>query len=228
MSNAKSLRLGLTPLSVAFLTSAKISQQLEFQLCIRIILARCTFDIIATTKIRWLIIISPNPYSLLPAFLGVLKSLAASSSLLRMLTEPGAKPFLEVYWTHLSNCGAISPYVHCQKHETPPPPTAFLGIFFLILERDHLEGLLYDLLWFLKPQEVCSVENKGVNIRNYVDLSGIYPIRNIAYVFWAILVNPPSLWVLDSNWSLTMNFKAFREIEGWLWVRQSFIVILRW
>ena len=57
---------------------------------------------------------------------------------------------------------------------------------------------------------------------NYVDLSGIYPIQIIAYVFLVMLVNPPSIWILDSNWRSSMNFIAFREVEGWHWVRKSF------
>lgn len=116
-----------------------------------------------------------------------------SSSLLRMLTEAGAKLLWEVYRTRLWNCGTISAYVHSPKHETPPPTDSNFGKFFLISERDYLEGLLDDLLWFLKPQEGCGVQNKDVNIKNYADLSGIYPIRNIAYVFWEIVVNPPSV-----------------------------------
>ena len=62
---------------------------------------------------------------------------------------------------------------------------------------------------------MCGVGNKGVNIMNYVDLSGIYPIRDIAYVFWAIVVNPPGLLILNSNWRSSISFVAFREVEGW-------------
>lgn len=36
-----------------------------------------------------------------------------------------AKPISAVYRTRSLNCVTISPYVHCEKHETPPPPTVF-------------------------------------------------------------------------------------------------------
>ena len=61
---------------------------------------------------------------------------------------------------------------------------------------------------------------------NYVDLSGIYPIQNIAYVFWVMLVNPPSIWILDSNWRSSMNFIAFREVEVKVSGASSLIAIL--
>lgn len=56
-------------------TSAKTSQELKSQLCLSAIPARCTCDIIATTRIRWLLMNSPNHNSFL---LGVLTALAAA------------------------------------------------------------------------------------------------------------------------------------------------------
>lgn len=47
--------------------------------------------------------------------------------------------------------------------------------------------------------KVCGVGNEGVNITNYVAPSGIYPIRDVAYGFGAVIVIPPGLSILDSN-----------------------------
>lgn len=84
-------------------------------------------------------------------------------------------------------------YVHYKKHETPPPPTSFFNFLFLISERDYLEDLLKYLLWFLKTPEVRGVGNKGANITNYVALSVIYQIWDVAYVSFEEIVNPPGL-----------------------------------
>lgn len=62
---------------------------------------------------------------------------------------------------------------------------------------------------------MCGVEKKGVNIRDYVSFSGIYQVRGVANVFCEIMVNPPGLLILGSNWRSSSSFKAFREVGGW-------------
>ena len=56
---------------------------------------------------------------------------------------------------------------------------------------------------------------------NYVDLSRIYPVRDVAYVFCEGNVNPLGLFILDSNWRPYSNFSAFRKVGGWEWAGQS-------
>lgn len=68
---------------------------------------------------------------------------------------------------------------------------------------------LEHLLSFLKTSEVCVVGNKGANITNHVDLSGIYSIRDIVYVFQEVIVNPLGLLTLGSNWRLSIGFIVF-------------------
>ena len=46
---------------------------------------------------------------------------------------------------------------------------------------------------------MCGVGNKGINITNYVDLSGIYPIQDVVYVFGEIIINPPGLFIFSTN-----------------------------
>ena len=46
---------------------------------------------------------------------------------------------------------------------------------------------------------MCGVGSEGVNITNYVPLSGIYRIRDVPDVFGEIIVNPPGLLILDIN-----------------------------
>lgn len=65
------------------------------------------------------------------------------------------------------------------------------------------------LLLFSKASEVCGVGNKGVNFMNYVHLSGIYPIRDVACVFGDVIVNPPGLLFFGSSRRPSMSFKAF-------------------
>lgn len=48
---------------------------------------------------------------------------------------------------------------------------------------------------------MCGAGNKGINSMNYVALSGIYRIRDEAYVFGEIMANPPGLLILSSDWS---------------------------
>lgn len=62
---------------------------------------------------------------------------------------------------------------------------------------------------------MCSVGNNGVNIMNYVDLSGIYRIRDVVYVFCEITVNPLGLLIFGSNWRSSFSFVAFKEVGGW-------------
>ena len=53
-----------------------------------------------------------------------------------------------------------------------------------------------------------------MNIMNYVDLSGIYPIRDAAYVFGETIINPPGLLFLGSNGRSSSSFIAFTEVGG--------------
>ncbi len=62
---------------------------------------------------------------------------------------------------------------------------------------------------------MCGVGNKGVNIMNYVALSGIYQIWDVAKVFCEITVNPPGLLTLGSRWMSSFNFREFGEVGGW-------------
>lgn len=62
---------------------------------------------------------------------------------------------------------------------------------------------------------MCGVGNNGVKITNYVDLSGIHVIRDVAYVFCEITVNPLGLLILGGNWRSSFGFIAFREVGGW-------------
>lgn len=39
---------------------------------------------------------------------------------------------------------------------------------------------------------MCAVGNKGINMMNYVGLSGIYQIWDVAYVLFDKIVIPPS------------------------------------
>lgn len=61
---------------------------------------------------------------------------------------------------------------------------------------------------------VCGFGNKGVNIMNFVDLSGIYQVSSVAYVFCERIVIPPGVLILDSNWRLPSSLIAFREEGG--------------
>ena len=92
---------------------------------------------------------------------------------------------------------------------------------FLISERSYLEYLLEHLLLFLKSPEVCGFGNKGMNLMNYVALSGIYRIRDEAYVFGEIIVNPPGLSILSSNWSSSWSLVSFTEMGSWEWSGES-------
>ena len=49
---------------------------------------------------------------------------------------------------------------------------------------------------------------------NYVDLSGIYQVQSVAYVFRERIVIPPGLLILGSNWRLPSSLIAFREEGG--------------
>lgn len=49
----------------------------------------------------------------------------------------------------------------------------------------------------------------------YVDLSGIYQIWNVAYVFWETILNAPSIIILGNNWRFYLSFIAFGVVEGW-------------
>ena len=62
---------------------------------------------------------------------------------------------------------------------------------------------------------MCGVGNKGVNILNYVDLSGIYQIWDVVWVFEDRIVIPPGLSILATVWSSCSTFRAFREVGGW-------------
>ena len=50
---------------------------------------------------------------------------------------------------------------------------------------------------------------------NYVDPSGIYPIRNVVYVFWEVIVNPPGLLILGSDQRSSPSLVDFNEVGGW-------------
>lgn len=76
-------------------------------------------------------------------------------------------------------------------------------------------GFLEHLLSFIKTPEVYVVGNKGANITNHVDLSGIYSIRDIVYVFQEVIVNPPGLLTLGSNWRLSIGIIVFGAIIIW-------------
>lgn len=58
------------------------------------------------------------------------------------------------------------------------------------------------------------MRNKGVNISNYVDVSGIYDIYDVAYVFCELIINPPGLWILGSIWRSPLSLTAPREVGG--------------
>lgn len=80
-----------------------------------------------------------------------------------------------------------------KKIEHPPPTKHSFEFFPLISESNYLEALLDSLMWFSKTSKVCGVGNKGANIMNYVDLSGIYQIWDLVYFFCEIIANPPGL-----------------------------------
>ena len=62
---------------------------------------------------------------------------------------------------------------------------------------------------------MCGIGKKGVNIVNYVSFSRIYQIRGVVTVFCDIMVNPPGLLILGSNWRPSSSFIAFGEVGGW-------------
>lgn len=70
------------------------------------------------------------------------------------------------------------------------------------------------LLLFSNSSEVCGVGSKGVNFMNYVHLSGIYSIRDVACVFGEFIVNPSGLLFFGSSRRSFVNFKAFRKVGG--------------
>ena len=62
---------------------------------------------------------------------------------------------------------------------------------------------------------------------NYVDLSGIYRIWDVVYVFCEITVNPPSLLILSSNRRSSFSFVAFKEGGGLVMRSYKILVLLR-
>lgn len=76
--NSLRLRLAHAALRSLFTLAPKTSQELKFQLYLSNITARCTYDKIATTKIRWPLVNCTSPYSFLPGLPGVLTSLATA------------------------------------------------------------------------------------------------------------------------------------------------------
>lgn len=53
-----------------------------------------------------------------------------------------------------------------------------------------------------------------MNIMDYVDLSGIYQVPGVVYVFWEKIVNPPGKLILGSDRRLPSSIMAFREVGG--------------
>lgn len=93
---------------------------------------------------------------------------------------------------------------------------------FLISERDYLEYLLELFLWFLRTPEVCGVGNKGINMMNYVGLSGTYQIWDVAYVLFDKIGISPSSPILATVWRLSWGFRPVGEVEGWWWAVERF------
>lgn len=53
-----------------------------------------------------------------------------------------------------------------------------------------------------------------MNIMDYVDLSGIYEVSGVVYVFWENTFIPPGLLILGSDRRLPSSIMAFREVGG--------------
>lgn len=50
---------------------------------------------------------------------------------------------------------------------------------------------------------------------DYVDFSGIYQLRSVENVYCEIIVNPPGLLILGSEWRSSLSFIAIGEVGGW-------------
>lgn len=57
-------------------------------------------------------------------------------------------------------------------------------------------------------------DNKGLNITNYVVLSGVCPIRDVAYVSREIIFIPPSVGISGSKSKSSSSFVVFEQVEG--------------
>lgn len=63
---------------------------------------------------------------------------------------------------------------------------------------------------------MCGFRNKGINIRNCVDFSGIYPIQDVAHDLCEENINPPGFRVSNSNWKSSLSFNEFGDVGGLL------------
>lgn len=61
---------------------------------------------------------------------------------------------------------------------------------------------------------MCGVSKKGVNIMDYVYLSGIYQLSDVVFVFRKGFVIPPSLSDLATIRSLFPSLGAFIDVGG--------------
>ena len=118
--------------------------------------------------------------------------------------------------------------MYITQNKTHPPCNRIFQENFLISERNHLEYLLENLLWFLKSPEMCGAGNKGIKLMNYVALSCIYRIRDEAYVFGEIIVNPLGILILSGKWSSSWSLISFRQVGGLGIGWWKFRVLLRW
>ena len=105
--------------------------------------------------------------------------------------------------------------MYITKNTRHPPHQTHFPRFFSNLGARLSSIPTRDPAVISKAPEVCGIGNKGVKIMNYVDLSGIYSIRDAAYVFGEIIINPPRLWILRTNKRPSTSFKAFRQVGSW-------------
>ena len=53
-----------------------------------------------------------------------------------------------------------------------------------------------------------------MNIMDDVDLSGIYKVLGVVYVFWEKIFIPPSILILGSDRRWPSSIMVFREVGG--------------